>query len=204
MFEGIYQSLSMALAIVIFFGLDFLFITYYSKQRTDRGFYWGYTLMGFAAAVGICLQPVVLPILGLHIASIWGLWLQWCGVILIVLSQVLHVWSRRCLKQFYSEGHNIQPGHYVVNSGPYAYVRHPLFSSYIMFALGLVFVNPAVTTAAVLVYVCWDFMHAAIADEILMSENVAGYKDYMKQTARFIPHLRRRFPRPRSVRDGNQ
>jgi protein-S-isoprenylcysteine O-methyltransferase Ste14 len=99
------------------------------------------------------------------------------------------------LGRFYAEGADVQPGHYVVTTGPYAYVRHPLFLSYIHFALGLVGLVPAVTTLAALIYTWWDFRRAARADEELLGKMVPGYLAYTKQTPQFIPRLNKIFPK---------
>jgi protein-S-isoprenylcysteine O-methyltransferase Ste14 len=189
MFTGVYQSLILMFALVVFFVLNFAFLKRYSKHRTDQGFKWVYTLKFIVVSVLVCVQPIWLPILGVPMASTVGMWVQWGGITMIVLSQLLHVWARLHLRHFYTEGHNVQPKHYVVSSGPYAYVRHPLFSSYILFAFGMLLINPALTTLVVLAYVWWNFRRAAIKDEDVMSKNVVGYEDSMKHTPRFIPRL---------------
>jgi len=189
MLEGVWQALSMALALTAFFGLDFLLIAYYARQRQSRSWDPAYTLTGIAAAAALCLQPVILPMLGLHITAVWGLWLQGCGLALIVVSLLLQFWARVHLGRFYAEGADVQPAHFVVDSGPYAHVRHPLFVSYILFSLGLVCVTPAITTLAAFLYAWWDFTRAAEADERLLSREVPGYSDYMRRVPRFIPRL---------------
>lgn len=187
MIEGIYQTLSMALAIVAFYVIDFLLIAYYAKQRNSSSWEFGYTFVAIVVAMVICLQPILLPVLSLHIAAFWGRWVQLGGLILVAGSLLLQLWSRSHLKWFYAERADLQPGHYVVETGPYANVRHPLFVSYFVFVLGLVCITPGIMTLAILVYTWWDFTKEAEADERLLSRNVPGYVEYMKRVPRFIP-----------------
>lgn len=189
MFTGVSQTICMAIALLAFYGLDFLLIAYYAKQRQGRSWDLGYTLIGLGIGATLCLQPIFLPQVALRITASWGLWLQVTGIVLILTSLGLQLWARMHLGRFYAEGADVQPGHYVIETGPYAYVRHPLFTSYIMFTIGLVGVTPALTTLAVMLYSWWDFTRAAKADEKLLSEAVPGYVDYMSRVPRFIPRF---------------
>ncbi len=195
MLEGIYQTITMGLAFAAFYGLDFSLIAFYAKQRKKSSWDIGYTLTGIGVAIGLSLQPMILPMLGLHITATWGLWLQGLGLVLLLGSLILQIWARIHLGRFYAEGADVQPGHYVIDTGPYSYVRHPLFVSYMIFTLGIMCVTPATTTLAVVIYTCWDFSRAAEADERLLTQQVQGYADYMKRVPRFIPRLWNRLAR---------
>jgi protein-S-isoprenylcysteine O-methyltransferase Ste14 len=106
----------------------------------------------------------------------------------------LQVWARLHLRQFYAERVEVQPEHYVVDTGPYAHVRHPLFTSFFVFVTGLLLVSPALPTLLVAAYAFWDFSRAARQEEELLSEHLAGYKDYMARVPRFVPGLSRAAP----------
>jgi protein-S-isoprenylcysteine O-methyltransferase Ste14 len=82
-----------------------------------------------------------------------------------------------------------QKGHMLVDTGPYRYVRHPIFTSFLMIALGLLLVNPALPTLLATLYAFWDFSRAASQEEALLRKKLDGYADYMRRTGRFLPQL---------------
>lgn len=191
MFTGLYQSGLILAVIAAYYLLDFWLISRYDRQRqaAGSGRSWDYTIMIFAAVSAMILQPVIIPSLSLNIEAAWGALVQAAGVVLTLSGFGLHAWSRLHLQHFYAERVERQPGHVVVNTGPYAYVRHPVFTSFFMLMIGLFFINPAVPTILMVIYTFWDFSRAARAEEELLSRDVPGYADYMSQTPPFFPKL---------------
>jgi protein-S-isoprenylcysteine O-methyltransferase Ste14 len=102
----------------------------------------------------------------------------------------LHWWARVHLRHFYVEDVDFQEGQYVVDTGPYNLVRHPIFASFFMIAMGLLLVNPAVTTLLMTIYVFVDFSRAARKEEELLIERLPHYASYMEHTGRFWPKWR--------------
>jgi protein-S-isoprenylcysteine O-methyltransferase Ste14 len=194
MFTGIYQSAAILAALVAFYATDLVFITRYGKQRKsgESGRSWSYTVFIIVAAVLVIAQPALLPFLSLRIKVWWGALIQAVGALLLLAGLGLHGWSRAHLRQFYAEGADVQPDHYVVDTGPYAYVRHPMFTSYFLLVIGLLLINPAATTLLITIYAFWDFTGAAKRDEELLAKEVPGYVEYMARTHRFLPRLNKR------------
>jgi protein-S-isoprenylcysteine O-methyltransferase len=192
MLTGIHQAAATLIAIAAFYSVDLVFMLRYDRQRraTGSGRSWSFTLMALAAGAFLVLQPVLLPGLGLHIDARWGALLQLVGLILVAGALLLHAWSRLHLQHFYAERVELQPEHRLVDSGPYAHMRHPLFTAYFMFVTGLLLINPAIPTMLVAVYVYWDFYRAAKQEEDLLGEQLPGYDRYMARTPRFVPKLR--------------
>ncbi len=192
MWTGMVQSAMILGGILAFYGMDVGLMAHYDKQRRSRGSgrSWDYTLMAMTAMMILVLQPIVAPGLGLHLTASWGRWIQVAGLVLMAGALLLHGWARMHLKHFYAERVELQESHRLVDSGPYAYVRHPIFTSFFLFAVGLLLVNPALPTLVVAGYVFWDFSRAARQEEALLSQNLAGYAEYMARTSRFLPRLR--------------
>jgi protein-S-isoprenylcysteine O-methyltransferase len=196
MYTGIFQSAITLSALVLFYITDFLLISRYDRERQAEGSgrSWSYTLLALVIAAVLVLQPLILSGLGLQIEARWGAWLQVLGISLIIVSMGAQVWSRLHLRQFYAERVELQPDHVLIDTGPYAYVRHPLFTSFFLFVAGLFLVNPALPTVVVMAYAIWDFARAAKEEEDLLSQHLPGYADYMARTARFVPAPWRREP----------
>jgi len=115
--------------------------------------------------------------------------MQLLGVFLILAALALHIWSRAHLGHYYAERVEVQPGHRVIDTGPYKLVRHPVITSFFGIAAGLFLINPALTTLAALLYTIWDFTRAAQQEEELLTETLPGYAEYALRTPRFLPSL---------------
>ena len=191
MLLGIPQSLATLLTIVLFYAMDFVLIRRYDKKRqaSGSGRAWDFTFFIFAMVAVLVLQPVLFPSMGFTTNEPWGLWIQILGVTFILSSLVLHFWSRVHLQHFYAERVEVQPEHRVINSGPYALMRHPVITSFFGIAAGLFLINPSPFTLAALLYTIWDFSRAARKEEDLLAKTLPGYAAYARRTPRYLPRL---------------
>jgi len=191
MFLGIPQAATILLTIVVFYVMDFTLIRRYDKQRraSGSGRAWDFTSFIFLMVAILVLQPIYLPNLGFQTTQIWGLLFQIIGLLVIVASLALHAWSRVHLQHYYAERVEVQPEHKVIDTGPYALMKHPVITSFFGIASGLFITNPSLTTLAALLYTIWDFTLAAQQEEDLLSRTLPGYADYARRTPRFLPRL---------------
>ncbi len=194
MITGIYLSALLFVIVALFFIMDFYFMHRYDRDRADerKGWSWDYTLFTFGLGLAIVLQPALWPGIGFYTSAAWGLFIQVFGFILVSISFGLHIWAREHLKKFYTERVEVQPNHQLVDSGPYALVRHPIITSFFALALGILFVNPALTSLGAVIYAFWDFLRAAAQEESALSRDVPGYAAYRQRVPRFLPRLSRR------------
>jgi len=193
MLVGIYQSLAILILVILFYVADVLLMRRYDPKReygSSRN--WVYTILAVIAGVLIIIQPAVWPWLGLQIDAWWGLLIQVIGLVLGLGGLALHWWARNHLGQFYAErSSDIQEGQYLIDTGPYAYVRHPLYTSYFALATGLLLINPALPTLLVVIYAYVDFSFAIRREEKLLVQNIPGYAEYKLRTPAFFPRFRR-------------
>lgn len=195
MLSGFAQAAVTFLTIVLFYTMDIALIRRYDKQRSagGSGRAWDFTLFIFVMVAVLILQPLLLPSLGFQIFEPLRSFFQLLGIVLILESLALHLWSRVHLGKYYAERVEVQPEHNVIDSGPYKHVRHPVITSFFGIAAGLFFVNPAFTTLAALAYAIWDFRRAAVLEEQLLTKTLPGYADYARRTPRYLPRLWRRW-----------
>jgi len=191
MFIGIPQSAATLLTILAFYAMDFTLIRRYDRQRqaSGSGRSWDFTTFVFVLVAVLVLQPVMIPILSFRTTQAWGLFIQLFGIFLILAALALHIWSRVHLRHYYAERVEVQPEHKVIDTGPYALMKHPVITSFFGIASGLFFINPALTTLAALIYTIWDFTRAAQQEEDLLTKTLPGYADYASRTPRFLPRL---------------
>ncbi|HET9909022.1 MAG TPA: isoprenylcysteine carboxylmethyltransferase family protein [Anaerolineales bacterium] len=191
MLTGLIQAVITLLTVGIFYTIDSVLIRHYDRHRqaSGSGRAWDFTLFIFAMVAALVLQPILLPIISFRTDQLWGLAAQVLGILTIIGSFALHIWSRAHLQHFYAERVEVQPEHKVIDTGPYALMRHPVITSFFGIATGLFLINPALTTLAALLYTVWDFMSAAKAEEDLLTKTLPGYADYARRTPRFLPRL---------------
>jgi protein-S-isoprenylcysteine O-methyltransferase len=193
MLTGIYQSIPPIAIGIAYYTLDTWMMRRYRLKPTAferRDIF--FTVLIFIVLALLVAQPLVAPWLGIQIAGGWGLALQALGLACLVSGLLLVAWVRLHLKSLFSERVEIQPDHYLVNSGPYARVRHPLYSAYFLLIFGLLFINPAMFELFILCYALAYFLRLAKEEETLLSNRLPGYREYMAATPRFAPRLWRR------------
>ena len=191
MIKGIALSVILTIIIALFYIMDFYFMSRHdtARKKEGKGWSWDYTLFTMGMGAIVLLQPILFPALGWSSDTALGTGIQILGGLSVLLSFILHIWSRRHLRHFYTERVEIQPEHKVIDTGPYAYVRHPLITSFLLLAGGIFLINPAATTLLIVIYGVWTFTGSAKEEEKVLSENVPGYAEYLRHTPRFLPRL---------------
>jgi protein-S-isoprenylcysteine O-methyltransferase Ste14 len=191
MLLGYPQSIATLVTIMAFYTMDFALIRRYDRQRqaSGSGRSWDFTSFIFTLVAILVLQPLLLPIISFRTDQTWGFFLQLLGIILILDALALHIWSRMHLRHYYAERVEVQPEHKVIDTGPYALMKHPVITSFFGIASGLFLINPSLTTLAALIYTIWDFTRAAQQEEDLLTKTLPGYADYARRTPRFLPRL---------------
>ncbi len=190
MLIGPFQAVVTVLVVITYYVVDFILIARYDRERAAQksGRNWKFTLFALAVAVVLIFQPIIVPGLSLHIQAGWGLWIQVLGIALAGLGLAIHIWARMHLGRFYAERVEVIAGHQVIDTGPYAYVRHPIITSFFLLVTGLFLINPALPTALLVVYTYWDFSGAARKEEQKLSR-LPGYSEYLQRTPRFFPRV---------------
>ena len=191
MISHFFLSAILFFIVAVFYSLDFIFMLRFDRERkeTGKGWSWDYTLLTIGLGLIVILQPVLFPKIGFQTPALWGLGVQMVGLLMVVASLGLHVWSRQHLQKFYVERIEVQTDHQVIETGPYAWMRHPIITSFFGLAFGILLLAPAITTLFAFAYVLWDFVRDARQEESALMEKLPGYADYMKRVPRFFPRL---------------
>lgn len=147
------------------------------------------------------LLSVVIPLGFLGLLVLYGVsswltaplppWLRWVGVGLGVMSLPLQIWVHGTLQVHWVAARQRGESHALITSGPYRWVRHPMYG-----ALLLLFVGLALTSAfwpfLLLVGLAIPFFHRTAGQEegIMIARFGGVYRDYVRRTGRFLPRLR--------------
>ena len=118
-------------------------------------------------------------------------WIRLVGSAVFLAGDILFVWTHRSLGRNWSPRLEIMENHTLITTGPYRYVRHPLYAAALIIALGLSLVSAnwllALTWTGASI---WLFLRRMPAEEAMMIEEFGDeYRDYMKRTGRLIPRI---------------
>jgi protein-S-isoprenylcysteine O-methyltransferase Ste14 len=118
--------------------------------------------------------------------------LQGFGLTLWAAGIIVLVWAARALGRYMSVD-GLTVDHELVTSGPYRYVRHPVYAAFTAIAAGtgLVFRSYLLVGVAV-VWVAACMWWVAAEEKLLASPQGFGedYGSYIRRTGRFLPRLR--------------
>ncbi|MGY5875857.1 MAG: methyltransferase [Candidatus Thorarchaeota archaeon] len=116
------------------------------------------------------------------------LWLP--GLVLLILGVILHSWSRY-VRQEMAASWVMSESHKLITTGPYARIRHPSYSSYFICFAGLILLLPSLVSLVLLVGFPGYYIAAKTEEELLLTHFGDEYRDYMMQSGRFLPSVRR-------------
>jgi protein-S-isoprenylcysteine O-methyltransferase Ste14 len=118
-------------------------------------------------------------------------WLQGVGAFLLLASFYLFYRTFR-ENAYLSPAVRVQKdrGQTVVTTGPYRYVRHPMYAGFGLFSLGTALLLASgyglLGAGVLMAMVAWR----AVREEDVLREELAGYREYMIRVRyRFIPYL---------------
>ncbi|MXO60049.1 isoprenylcysteine carboxylmethyltransferase family protein [Altererythrobacter salegens] len=154
-------------------------------QAPRRDYRW---MMGLIA-LGLLLDYGIYP---KNQPQLWpvGPVLGWAMVGLTAAGIAFAWWARIALGKLWSGGVERKAEHRVVETGPYAYVRHPIYTGMIAGATALAALQAkpfAVLGAALFAL---GFMFKARLEERFLETELGGYEDYRRRVPMLIPFAR--------------
>ena len=155
-------------------------------------------------AITVILIPIIAIILMLAIPSLvyetalniyfpGDYFIQIGGIVAYIIGGALLIWSARHLGKFDVGKVAVANDHFLVDTGPYARVRHPGYTGEILVVLAvtLLLLNVLLVIDIVVAF-GYILYRAKIEEKLLSSQDglCEQYLSYMKRTGRFLPKLR--------------
>ena len=110
------------------------------------------------------------------------------GSVLTVLGLFGAIWARINLGRNWSGYVTYKEGQTLVTTGPYRYVRHPIYTSMILMFIGTILYYGSLIISVIFVILAIDFiLRTRKEEEIMIKLFGERYKEYMKRTKRLIP-----------------
>jgi protein-S-isoprenylcysteine O-methyltransferase Ste14 len=175
----------------IIFAVIWMVAAFWTKQsvyKQRRGLL-RYSLLLIVGAYLILKGPHLSDSLDLriipHIDAI-----AWTGVALCVAGLLFCIWARFTLGRNWSGVVTFKGGHELITRGPYAIVRHPIYTGILTMIVGTVIVFGHVAGIVALPVVFWGLWIKLRYEEKLMLEKFPeGYTAYQRRVKRLIPFV---------------
>jgi protein-S-isoprenylcysteine O-methyltransferase Ste14 len=179
------------------FVLCWLALGQFNKKASRRTPVWA----GWGLRVAIIVGVLILLPLRHHslvslIASIGhsvplhpGITQQWLGVGLCAAGFAFAAWARVCLGRNWGMPMSLRQGHELVTSGPYAYVRHPIYTGLILAMIGSALTESLLWLLLFVLYFAYFLFSARTEEKMMLAQFPDAYPAYRRRTKMLIPFV---------------
>ena len=116
--------------------------------------------------------------------------LAWTGVVLCVAGFVFCIWARFTLGRNWSGVVTLKGGHELITSGPYALVRHPIYTGLLTMFVATVIVLGHVAGIIAMPFVFASFwIKLRYEEKLMLKQFPEQYAAYQKRVKRIIPFI---------------
>lgn len=115
----------------------------------------------------------------------------WLGLAFTFAGLAFSVWARTVLGSNWSAEIVLKSGHELIRTGPYARIRHPIYSGLLVAMVGAVLLRGRANALLALVLFTLSFWIKARREEALLAREFgAAFELHRKQTGMFLPRIR--------------
>jgi protein-S-isoprenylcysteine O-methyltransferase Ste14 len=114
------------------------------------------------------------------------------GVALTWLGVAFAIWARHSIGENWSGRVTVKVDHQLIQSGPYSWVRHPIYSGLLVANFGAaLFIGQWRCLAAMLIFLAEMSRKASKEEAVMLTEFGERYAEYRRRTGFLIPKFRR-------------
>ena len=113
----------------------------------------------------------------------------WTGLVIAMVGMALFVWAMVHLSAHYSPCYDAKLPSQIVSTGPYAMIRHPVYTANLLLILGVAVSTGSVWTMLNFIGLFAFYIHCAKIEEKALAQRFESYEYYLGQTGRFVPRL---------------
>jgi protein-S-isoprenylcysteine O-methyltransferase Ste14 len=139
----------------------------------------------------VLLSTTRIPLPWLYL-QLWpaGLWPFWLGAGVTIAGLLFAVWAREHLGSNWSRSVTIKQGHELITTGPYAMVRHPIYTGILTGFLGMAIAICQVRGFIVFVLIFLVFwIKLRMEEQWMRAQFGETYSTYAHRTAALVPYL---------------
>jgi protein-S-isoprenylcysteine O-methyltransferase Ste14 len=114
---------------------------------------------------------------------------RWVGVGLSLAGFAFAFWARAHLGRNWGMPMSLRQGHELVTSGPYAYVRHPIYSGIMLAMIGSALAVDLLWLALFVLYFAYFLFSARSEEKMMLAQFPDAYPAYRRHTKMLIPFV---------------
>ena len=118
-----------------------------------------------------------------------GITEQWLGVGLCLAGFGFAVWARVHIGRNWGMPMSLREGHELVTSGPYAYVRHPIYSGLTLAMIGSALALNLLWLLVFALYFAYFLLSARSEEATMLAQFPDAYPAYRRRTKMLIPFV---------------
>ena len=117
-------------------------------------------------------------------------WIRALGAGLTVAGVAFAIWARYHIGQYWSGSVSLKAEHKLIRTGPYAHIRHPIYTGILLALAGTTLVIGRYRAVVALVIWLLGFIWKARREEALLSgEFGAAFEEHKRVTGFFLPRF---------------
>jgi protein-S-isoprenylcysteine O-methyltransferase Ste14 len=179
-------------ALWAFFAL-YWFVASFGVNKMRKREPWGQRLPFLLIFVGICyLAEMAGERLGISDRRFVPSqpWIEWLGVALTAAGIGFAIWARNHIGKYWSASVSLREGHELIRSGPYARIRHPIYSGMLLAAAGTTLCSGKYGALIVLGFALIAVVEKAKKEEALLAgEFGPAFDEHRHRTGFLLPRL---------------
>jgi protein-S-isoprenylcysteine O-methyltransferase Ste14 len=171
------------------FAVTWVIAALFVKRTAERSWGWGRLLLWVVAPMLFWMT-----FRSRSLAARW-LWTptpssEWLGAMIVVLGLSVCLWARYALGSNWSGAVTLKQDHELIERGPYRYVRHPIYSGFLLMALGTATLHARTSEFVFCGLLLLGFWLKLRAEEALLTRHFPeAYPEYRRRVKALIPHV---------------
>ena len=119
-------------------------------------------------------------------------WVQWLGIFVALAPIFFLIQVHRHLDRQWSIALEIQEDHQLITTGPYRFIRHPMYLGIFIYTAGLMLISLDALVVLFLGFSIFaNYMRIPREEQMLIEEFGDEYIEYMKRSGRLLPRFLR-------------
>jgi len=135
------------------------------------------------------LPRVPLPLLNERFLPL-GVWCFWSGAAITAGGLLFSVWARRHLGKNWSQAVTLKEDHELITTGPYALVRHPIYTGLLLGFIGCAVARGewrGLLAVALVFVALWRKLR--LEEKWMRAQFGASYETYARRVAALVPYI---------------
>ena len=110
--------------------------------------------------------------------------------IVVLAGLIVMIWSRVTLGKNWSANIVLKEGHELITSGPYSFVRHPIYSGLLLMILGVtLYVGSFAWLVLFVLFFIGAYFKAMKEEELMVKQFSQEYNEYRRRVKAIIPFI---------------